>query len=85
MNHGPVIILFRGHPVRFYRAAGNNVCELCTPDAATVFATPANARAKAILHRFAFEDYCMARPVQIPGRKKMQTVLNEEIKQQALP
>jgi len=64
MKHGPVIILFRGSPVRFYRAAGNNVCELCTLAAATVFATPANARAKAILHRFAFEDYCMARPAQ---------------------
>lgn len=38
MNHGPVIILFRGRPVRFYRAAGNNVCELCTPDAAPKWA-----------------------------------------------
>lgn len=59
MNHGPVIILFRGRPVRFSTVNGKSVCEICEASEATVFQKPADARALAIIHRFAFEDYCM--------------------------
>lgn len=59
MKTGPVIIEYLGHPLRFFTVNGKSVCEICEASEATVFPKPSDARALAILHRFAFEDYCM--------------------------
>lgn len=59
MKTRPVIIEYLGNPLRFYTVEGKSVCEICGAGEATVFQKPADARALAIIHRFAFEDYCM--------------------------
>lgn len=59
MKTSPVIIEFLGNPLRFFTVNGKSACKTCAPDEATIFKNPADARAKAIIHRFSLENYCM--------------------------